>query len=99
MVVGGLIIYLLGLLGNFLFKKESMGGGDIKLLAMIGAFTGWKLVILTFFIAPVFGSIVGIILKLKKNAELIPYAPHLSLGALVSIFYGKVILLYLLGVY
>lgn len=96
-LIGGVIIYLLGLLGNFLFKKESMGGGDVKLLAMIGAFIGWKMVIMTFFIAPLFGSVVGIILKLKKGAELIPYAPYLSIGAVISIFYGKVILSYLFG--
>ncbi|MBM3254124.1 MAG: prepilin peptidase [Candidatus Omnitrophica bacterium] len=93
-LVGGLIIYLLGLLGNFLFKKESMGGGDVKLLAMIGAFIGWRLVLLTFFIAPIFGSI-----KLKKGVELIPYAPYLSLGAVMSILYGNTILSYLFGIY
>lgn len=97
-VIGGVIIYSLGLLGNFLFKKESMGGGDVKLLAMIGAFIGWKMVIMTFFIAPIFGSIVGIILKLKKGAELIPYAPYLSIGAVISILYGKSILAYLFGI-
>jgi len=86
-------------LGNFLFKKESMGGGDVKLLAMIGAFIGWRLVLLTFFIAPIFGSIVGIILKLKKGVELIPYAPYLSLGAVMSILYGNTILSYLFGIY
>lgn len=98
-LVGGLIIYLLGLFGNLVFKKESMGGGDVKLLAMIGAFVGWKLAIMTFFIAPVFGSVVGIILKIKKNVELIPYAPYLSLGAVISILYGNFIISYLFGIY
>jgi len=91
-LIGGLSIYVLGFLGEFIFKKEAMGGGDIKLLAMIGAFTGWKLVLLTFFLAPVFGSIVGIILKIRKGAETIPYGPHLSLAAFVSVFYGQEIL-------
>ena len=69
-----------------------MGGGDVKLMAAIGAFLGWKLVIMTFFIAPVFGSMVGLFLKMKEGREIIPYGPYLSLGALISIFWGEKIL-------
>lgn len=94
-LAGGGSIYLIGLLGNFAFKKESMGGGDVKLMAMIGAFVGWKLVLLTFFIAPFFGSIVGIILKIKTKAEIIPYGPYLSLAAIISIIWGQEILNYI----
>jgi leader peptidase (prepilin peptidase)/N-methyltransferase len=94
-VVGGVMIYAVALLGKMAFKKDAMGDGDIFLLAMIGAFLGWKLVILTFFIAPMFGAVVGIILKLKRGDETMPYGPYLSLGALVSIFFGNRILEYL----
>lgn len=96
-VVGGGSLYLLGLIGNFLFKKESMGGGDVKLLGMVGAFVGWKPTLLAFFIAPLFGSTVGIILKVRKKIDIIPYGPFLSLGAIVSILWGEKILNWLLG--
>lgn len=89
---GGGSIYLLGVLGKFAFKKEAMGGGDVKLMAMIGSFVGLKLVILAFFIAPFFGAVPGIILKIKDGREIIPYGPFLSLAALVAIFFGNKIL-------
>ena len=92
LLVGGGSIYLMGLLGDFLFKKESMGGGDVKLLAMIGSFLGWPMTLLAFFVAPFFGAIVGIVVKLRTRESLIAYGPFLSLGALVSLFWGKEIL-------
>lgn len=85
-------IYMMGFFGELVFKKEAMGGGDVKLMAMIGAFIGWKLVLLTFFLAPLFGSIVGVILKMKDGRDIIPYGPYLSLAALISIFWGSQIL-------
>ncbi|MDO8536554.1 MAG: prepilin peptidase [Candidatus Omnitrophota bacterium] len=88
-LAGGGMIYAMGMLGEFAFKKEAMGGGDVKLLAMVGAFIGWKLVILTFFLAPVFGSVVGIILKIRQGKDVIPYGPYLSLAAVCSIFFGE----------
>lgn len=91
-LVGGGMIYAMGMLGEFAFKKEAMGGGDVKLLAMIGAFMGWKLVVMTFFLAPVFGSVVGIVLKLRYGKDVIPYGPYLSLAAVCSIFFGERIL-------
>lgn len=91
-IVGGGSIYIVGFLGEFIFKKEAMGGGDVKLMAMIGAFLGWKLALFTFFLAPFFGSIVGIVLKIKEGKNIIPYGPHLSLAALVAVFYGEGIL-------
>ncbi len=91
-LAGGGMIYAMGVLGEFAFKREAMGGGDVKLLAMIGAFIGWKLTVLTFFLAPVFGSVVGITLKMRYGKEIIPYGPYLSLAAVSSIFFGENIL-------
>lgn len=81
-------IYLMGFFGELVFRKEAMGGGDVKLMAMVGAFLGWKLAILVFFLAPVFGSAVGIILKMKDGREIMPYGPYLSLAAVVAVFWG-----------
>lgn len=91
-LVGGAVIYLMGVLGELLFKKEAMGGGDVKLMAMMGAFLGWKLILLTFFLAPFFGSVVGIILKIKNKQDVIPYGPHLSIAGIACLFWGEKIL-------
>ena len=96
-LAGGASIYIIGFLGELAFKKEAMGGGDVKLMAMIGSFLGWKLVALAFFIAPLFGSIVGIILKIRSGRETIPYGPYLSLAALVAVFFGERIMRLLFG--
>lgn len=91
-LVGGGLIYAMGMLGDFLFKKESMGGGDVKLLAMIGAFLGWKYALLTFFIAPFFGAIFGVIEKIRTKDTVIAYGPFLIAGALICLFKGEMIL-------
>lgn len=104
-ILGGTLIYGSGLLGNLIIFKlmkkgpiegetESMGGGDVKFLAMIGSFLGWKLAILTFFLAPFFGAVVGLYVLARKKSHLIPYGPFLSLAAVVSLFYGNGILRY-----
>lgn len=92
MLAGGGSIYLMGLLGELVFKREAMGGGDVKLMAMIGAFLGWKLAVMTFFIAPFFGAVVGVIMRMRDGREIIPYGPYLSLAALISVFFGEKIL-------
>ncbi len=98
-LIGGGIIYGLGVFGDFLFKKETMGGGDVKLLAMIGVFLGWKLAILTFFIAPVFGAVYGVIEKIRTKDPHIAYGPFLIVGALISIFWGDPIIAWILRGY
>ena len=98
-LIGGGAIYAMGLLGDFIFKKESMGGGDVKLLAMIGAFMGWQSALLTFFIAPVFGGIVGIIVKIRTKESVIPYGPFLALGALICLFWSEPLITWILSGY
>lgn len=98
-IIGGGIIYLTGWLFDLIYFKllkkppiqgetESMGGGDVKLLAMIGAFLGWQRVLMAFFLAPFFGAVVGIHALITKNDHTIPYGPFLSLAALISIFWA-----------
>jgi leader peptidase (prepilin peptidase)/N-methyltransferase len=97
-VVGGGIIWLTGYLFDLVYFKmlkkgpisgetESMGGGDVKLLAMIGAFLGWKAALFTFFVAPVFGSIIGVINLIVTKDHTIPYGPFLSFSAFISLFW------------
>lgn len=98
-LVGGGSIYLMGLAGDLIFKKESMGGGDVKLMAMIGAFMGWKLALLTFFLAPFYGAFYGIAEKIRTKDSAIAYGPFIVLGALTSLFYGEKIIAWILSGY
>ena len=74
---------------------EGMGGGDIKLLAMIGAFLGWPSIPITLFIASLVGSVVGLTCMLVTGAGrrlALPFAPFLCSGAVLCIFFGEKIL-------
>ena len=96
LLIGGGAIYFMGVIGDIVFRKESMGGGDVKLLAMIGAFLGWQAAILTFFIAPFFGAFFGIIEKIRTKDTAIAYGPFLVAGALICLFYRTEIIHWLL---
>jgi leader peptidase (prepilin peptidase)/N-methyltransferase len=92
MICGGGSLFLVATLYQWWFKREGMGGGDVKLLAMIGAFLGWKSVILTILLSSLIGSITGMIIMVLKGKDFkyaIPFGPFLSLGAVVSLFYGQ----------
>lgn len=94
-ILGGGLLLVVGLGYELFRKKEGMGGGDVKLLAMIGSFLGWKAVLLVIFVASLSGSIIGIlwlILKGKGRDYAIPFGPYLSLGALCYLFWGETIL-------
>ena len=72
-----------------------MGGGDIKLLAMIGAFLGWPSIPVALFFASLIGSIVGLAFMLKKGVDskyALPFAPFLCFGALVYLFFGELLI-------
>lgn len=100
-LVGGGAIYLMGVIGDFVFKKETMGGGDVKLMGMVGAFMGWKLALLTFFLAPFYGAGFGIVEKIRTKDSTIAYGPFLIMGALTSLFWGERIINFLIvgGIY
>lgn len=92
---GGGSLFLIATVYQWLFKREGMGGGDVKLLAMVGAFLGWKAVILTILLGSFIGSITGIIVMVLKGKDFkyaIPFGPFLSLGAVAALFYGETII-------
>ena len=98
---GFLILYGVAMLGQLLFKKEAMGGGDIKLLSGIGAFIGIKGVLFVLLFSSFLGSAVGIGLILigkKEMTSKIPFGPYLSLAAVCYPFFGEWIIKYLYGV-
>lgn len=85
-VISFVIMLLLKLFGDFIFKRESMGGGDIKLMAVFGLIIGWQLSIISIFLSAFIALPVSIfILKTNKNHE-IPYGPFLSISALILYF-------------
>ena len=88
MAAGAAFIYVMRVLGGLLFRKEAMGWGDVKFMGMIGGFFGWKLVMLTNLIAPVYGAIVGLILMAVKGEHQIPYGPFLSASAVTVMIWG-----------
>lgn len=91
-MAGGGILYLIALMYYGFKKTCGMGGGDIKLLAMVGAFTGWQGVLFTLFLSSLTGTItgVGIILsKQKFNMKIaIPFGPFISFAAVVYLWFG-----------
>ncbi len=90
-LVGGIILQTTRFLGSIVFKKEAMGFGDIKFIAMIGTFLGWRNILLVFFISPIIGSIVGLFILLFKKEHIIPYGPFLAIGSLVAMFWGSLL--------
>lgn len=77
------IMFLLKIFGDLLFKRESMGGGDIKLMLVIGIIIGWDMSIITIFLSALLAFPISlVILKSKKDHE-IPYGPFLSIASLI----------------
>ncbi|MBT3388046.1 MAG: prepilin peptidase [Desulfobacula sp.] len=91
-LLGGGLLYTISVSYYFIKNKEGLGGGDVKLLAMIGAALGVKGVLFSIFCGSMLGAFVGgmIIFFQKKDRNFqIPFAPFLSTGALIYIFYGN----------
>ena len=82
-VVSGGIVFGIRLLGRFAFRKEALGLGDVKLMAVVGGIAGWQVAVIAFFIAPFFGLLMGIPNLLLKGKHVIPYGPFLSLSTLI----------------
>jgi len=85
----------------FLTGKQGMGGGDVKLLAMIGVFTGWQGVLFTIFMGSLAGTLVGIpwaLLQRKNMQAAIPFGPFLALGAFLYVLWGEFIVGWYFGI-
>lgn len=100
MAVGGGALLVVAYGGKWLFGRESMGGGDIKLTAMMGVYVGWPQILLLFFIGAAIASVVGITLMIgwgKKGHDPIPFGPFLAAGCIVTALWGSSILNWYLG--
>jgi leader peptidase (prepilin peptidase) / N-methyltransferase len=91
LLVGGGVLYAIAFVYELLTKREGMGGGDIKLLGMIGGFLGWKSLIFILLISSFTGAVVGITAMIIKKQDMkyaVPFGPFLSLAAVAFIFWG-----------
>jgi leader peptidase (prepilin peptidase)/N-methyltransferase len=101
-LLGGGVLWLLGEAYYRYSGQEGMGGGDVKMLAMIGAFLGWKPVVLTLVLSSLLGSIVGLlVLGLRRGGlkSALPYGTFLAMAALFSSLIGERIIDWYLGLY
>lgn len=90
-LIGGGILYAIAFGYELITKREGMGGGDIKLLAMLGAFFGWKSLFFILLASSLLGAVVGIAVILIKGKDMkyaVSFGPFLSLAALANIFWG-----------
>lgn len=99
-LVGGGIVAIVRKVGELVFRQEAMGFGDVKHLAGLGGFLGWEYVLVCFFLASFYGSIVGVPMKLfctSEKYQQLPFVPYLSLGAYSCLIFGKPLLDWYLG--
>ncbi len=96
-LAGGGLLYLVALV-----SRGGMGGGDIKLAAVMGLLLGWKYLLLALFLAFAAGALVGILLvllKIKRMKEGLPFGPYLALGSVVAVLYGDRLLYWYLQLF
>jgi len=101
-VIGGAVMWLIAVLGKLLFKKESLGMGDVKLLVMIGAYVGFPDVLISLFLGVLAAAIFilgGVILKKLRFGSTIPFGPFIAIGTLVYLVWGGAILNWYAGLF
>ena len=100
LLCGGAPLLIIGWLWEKIRNIEAMGGGDVKLMGMIGSFLGWKGALLTIMLGALSGSVIGLALIALRRHEadkVIPFGPFLALGAVVTLFFGYDIISWYLG--
>jgi leader peptidase (prepilin peptidase)/N-methyltransferase len=101
-VLGLWLFDLISLVGSVALGKTAMGAGDAKLAAMMGAWLGWKYLLVAGFLGCVLGAFVGgaaIALSLLQRGQAIPFGPFLALGAILTVFWGELLLSGYLGLF
>ena|GEM_PF-1032992 len=91
-LVGSGALLLIGVVGQRLLRRETMGGGDIKLYVFIGLMLGWKLTLLSLFAASLIGLVVTVLLRLVGRGaygELVPFGPYIAVGAWAVYLWGE----------
>lgn len=89
--LGFSLLWAIARIGTFIFKKDAMGMGDVKLLGAVGAFAGWRGVLFCIMVSSLLGSIAGITMVLCGGKEMrsrIPYGPYIAIAAVIWILWG-----------
>lgn len=98
---GGLFLFFVAVIYEKIKKQAGLGGGDIKLIAMLGAFFGWRAAILILCMSSILGSLVGVILitVLRKDMKFaIPFGPFLSIAGIIQLIFGDWLILWYSGI-
>jgi leader peptidase (prepilin peptidase)/N-methyltransferase len=99
-LIGGVLgfgfMYLIAWYGEKRFKKQALGGGDIKLYFIIGLFLGYNLVFLSLFFASVVGLLFGLIVR--KKSGYIPFVPFIFVGSMITYLFGQAVIDWYLGI-
>ncbi|PIE70744.1 MAG: prepilin peptidase [Deltaproteobacteria bacterium] len=91
-LIGGGSLWTVNVIYRLVKRMDGMGGGDVKLLALIGGFIGWQGVFFTIFISSAAGSLIGLFIMCLRRKSLtfaIPFGPFLALGGVLYIFFGS----------
>ena len=102
MLAGGGVLWLIGEAYYRYAGEEGMGGGDVKMLAMIGAFLGWQLVLLTLVLSSLAGAVIGLLVIAIRRGGMkyaLPYGTFLSISAMIASLYGERIVRWYAGLY
>lgn len=95
LLLGGGALYLIALIGGWIAKKESMGGGDVKFAALIGTFLGWQMTALSLILAFITGALVSLLLialRIKGRKDVVPFGPFIAVGGFITLLAGDKIL-------
>lgn len=95
-IVGGGLLWLVAIVGSMALGREAMGGGDIKMMAMLGAFLGWQGALLTVFLGALLGTLVFLPIAFRSD-RLIPFGVFLALGGAATLYFGDALLVWWLG--
>jgi leader peptidase (prepilin peptidase) / N-methyltransferase len=98
LLIGGGVLFAIAFVYEFLTKREGMGGGDIKLLAMIGGFLGWKSLMFVLLFSSFSGAIIGLMAMIIKKQDMkyaVPFGPFLSAAAVAYLFLGDALMRFL----
>ncbi len=99
-IIGGGLLYLVAFAYEIVRRRQGLGMGDVKMMAMVGAFIGWRLALLTIFVGSLLGTFVGISLILLRKIDTqgkLAFGVFLGIGSALCLFYGFPIVRWYLG--
>jgi leader peptidase (prepilin peptidase) / N-methyltransferase len=100
--LGGGVLYGIAAAYYLVRKEEGMGMGDVKMLAMVGAFLGWQAVLLTLVLSSFAGAVIGLVMIVLQKGDMryaLPFGTFLAVGALIAMLFGDALLAWYLGFY